>query len=452
MALTRVTQPLINGSELYASNYCTGTSAGESAAFQAFIDELSTSRKRGILDINVYLENDVFFNSNTTLIGTGQNFGGSLVPKNAAQIYFAGNLVPAGVVQHCLIQDMTIYGDQSTAQNVITVRDGYSLRFKNVRIHHLNGATNANKTGILVQGDADQRFDNLVIRGDTVKPSYGVRVTGGSVTFNQPDVEQVATTYSLEGGDTSITDIYLEQFSVYGVFKAAAASLNLKGGKIIHSGGAGTPVRLVGDNYYLDGVKYFDSTGGSNPYMVSIYNPGTVSADFTRNGVLSGIPASLIQQDANNYGFYTPIATSLDTAGEIVRQSFSRKLSCASGVATPFFNVFFTAAYSGPMRAIFTVYAQSGGNGLSVRRYVSVLANGGSSNTNSTLTLVDDSSTNIGGNWNIALSATLTVSTATSTFNATITTSGGLNSGQPEIVYATLELEGQVGAFRVTNA
>lgn len=452
MAITKVTQPMFDGSMLFASNYCTGVSTGESANFQAFIDELADSRKIGILDLGVYLDTDVYFASNTTLIGTGQNFGGSLIPLNNALIAFVGNAWPSGVVQHCWIEGITIYGNQSTNENVIVVRDSYSLRFKNIRIHALDGSTNANKTGILIEGDADQRFDNLVIRGAASSPKYGVRITDGKISFNAPDIEKTfSANIQVEGGDVSITDIYMEQFSGYGIYKAADASLNIKGGHISHSGGSGFPIRVVGDNFYAAGVHYYDSTSGSNPHLISIYNPSTTNANLTRNVVIDGIPQSQVVQDANNLGLYSVKSTEVDSAGDIVAQKFSRKITCASAVATTFFSVGFGTGYVGPLRAKFSVYSQSGGNGLSVSEYMTVLSYSGSTVTNAVLTPTASVTTNLSSNWTIALTGSLSIATATVSFQATITTSGTLNSGQAEDVYAILELEGEIGVFRVTQ-
>jgi len=153
MALTKVTQSMFDGSALYASNFCTGVNTGESAKFQEFIDLLSTTRRLGVLDLTVYLEADIKFKSNVTLVGTGENFGAALAPIGTAKILFDGVAAGVGLTQHCQIESLLIYGNLSTAQNVIEIRNAYSNYFKNVRLHNVNRSTNINKTGIRIEAE-----------------------------------------------------------------------------------------------------------------------------------------------------------------------------------------------------------------------------------------------------------------------------------------------------------
>jgi len=427
----------------------------ETAKLQAFIDYLSSSRKLGILDKTVSFASNILFKSNVTLIGTGENFGGCLNPTGSAKILFDGVAAGTTYVQHCQIENILVYGNNSTAQNVIEIRNGYSNYFKNVRLHAVSANTNANKTGILIEGDADIRFDNLEVHGDsTYGTKYCVYITGGQVSFNQFDLEKSGTaSLYLTGGHTTVIDPYLERFSGYGIYKGPSASLTVVGGEVVHSGGSGLGILCDGDNFTLTGSKYIDSTAGSFPYLVQVKNTDPTVANISRNVSIFGVPLSQVQYDANSYGplAYNPSMTT-DSAQTMTRKLYSRTITLADNTATTFFRVFQTGATTATLACRFRVWAQSSGFGKGFTEYVTLITRGGSNVAFTPLTQVFNNAQNSSANWSITLSGSATAVDANNIdFQATIDLTGTLNNGGTNAVYCTLEIEGPIAAWRVTQ-
>ena len=377
--------------------------------------------------------------SNTTLRGSGRNFGTTLTPTGCGAFVIDGTGVGGDWVFRIEISDMLVSLTNATATSAVHIKAAYNVILKNIFLYDQPvGVTN----GIYVSGSNEITTDGVILYGNQTGIQKGYKVEGTPNPVNALNIIN-GNIENYDKGILTLNDVninifypYMERCIVCLDYESTAGTCNIYGGTMTSVNGY--VINVVGPNLNVYGTDL-------DPYQGAVRGGAAIVATVTdaySNVNLYNIPRianeGFIANTANLLTINTYPSPSLDTTNSatIYRKTLNFYKSVDDNVSTNLYKFQNLDLY---FKCRLTLHGTLGTCYLE-KIYDFMISESSSASTVNVTNILDTS----GGNWIAVMTVALTPNVVGGyvMLSATVDTQGGLGDGLDFPLYGELEVVG----------
>lgn len=375
--------------------------------------------------------------------GKGKDFGTVLKPEGTGNLQIIGSAVAGGYAYRNRFQDMVFDCTVCDQQRAITIDTAYNIVFRDIFFYNFATTLN-NEQALYAIACNDLVIDGVTVYGaSTAAPHYGIVLTDG-VTGKVQNFDGEVCNRALYVSGTAKVDVFgpYSERNVYSIYYDGTGALNVYGGHYDNAGAGSVAIGLiagcqnatiVNPHFVLAGGKGVDAsaltTRLANVRCIGV-SPGDISDP---NNVIEKLGGTSVA------GYY--------------RDVIYNKKTHADNVATTHYTL--NLAANEQMLCELAIFSITGGGYAKNAKTVRFLAScpGGAAEVSAAVDLhaeIDESSSP--GNYNSALSVTLTPAGTAVTVQVTANPSGALDDTTTPNVYTELKLWSSALGSYVTTA
>lgn len=372
---------------------------------------------------------DIYIPSGVVLLGWGRNFSTTLNPSGNAKLVIDGSLYVGGWAFRIAIRNLVLQLTNCTATHGMLITNAYNVVLDQMWVYDQPVAVT---NGLTIKTANAVELESVILYGNNTGVTRGLNIDGTvaetSVKARNMDIENYNRGIKTSG--SAIFDLfspYSERCIVAYDHGASTGQANIYGGEMVSTNGYAVDVNA--DNLNVYGTALNDSGSG---YRVNVPS----AAPPYRNVNFINVPG-LSSLGINAGGAYNASALNVypSQVNNVYRRTVDLAKSLTSGVAT---NIIELDNWQNFAKFRLTIMSTVGAAAV-IKQSDFVITSQTITGGTDPITTALSSFTN--ANWGLTLgNITLTPSGTKVTVGVTSTTSGALGTGQPAVIYCTLDV------------
>lgn len=372
---------------------------------------------------------DIFIPPGVVMLGFGRNFSTVLMPYGNARLVIDGSLYTGGFDFRIDLLSFVLQLTNCTATDGLYITSAYNIRVGSVWVYDQPAAVT---NGITIKTGNDIELDSVIMYGKTTGTTRGLNLdgTGGVTSVKARNLDIENYNRGIKSAGNVVLDMitpYSERCIVGYDHGASTGSATIYGGSITTTNGYA--IDLNADNLNVYGTQLGDAGSG---YALNV----PVAAPPYRNVSFNNVP-NFSSANINAGGAYNASALNVypSQINKVYRRTVDFSKSLTSGVAT---NLIDLDNWQNFAKFRLTIMSTVGAAAV-IKQSDFVITSQTITGGTDPITTALSSFTN--GNWGLTLgNTTLTASGTKITVGVTATTSGALGTGQPSVLYCTLDV------------